>query len=93
MRAAARAIATGPLSWDRVVEPLHALCLDPRPAPDQADAMLAWSLGRIFAPRCPTAGRLRRWRYQASYSLRCRGVLGTIRRALEVLPLPRASTR
>ena len=86
MRKAARAIAAGSLSWDRVVEPLHTLCQDPRPAPDQDDPTLAWSLKPLFAPRCPTLGWQRRWGYRVNYALRYRGVLGTIRRGLQLLP-------
>jgi glycosyltransferase involved in cell wall biosynthesis len=82
MRDAARALATGALSWDRVTEPLHALCLDPRPAADRACQPLSQSLGRAFTPRCPIDGTARRWAYRVSCALRSRGVGGTLRRIL-----------
>lgn len=82
MRAAARQMATETLSWDRVVEPLHALCLEPRPALDRSDPVLARILARTIVPRCPIDGPLRRWTYRFSCSLRGRGVLGTVRRGL-----------
>jgi glycosyltransferase involved in cell wall biosynthesis len=85
MRAAARALATGPLSWDRVTEPLHALCLAPGPAPDRMCPVLSQSLGRAFAPRCPIDGRARRWAYQLTCALRSHGVTNTARRVIQRL--------
>jgi glycosyltransferase involved in cell wall biosynthesis len=82
MRAAARALATGELSWDHVTEPLHALCLNPRPAPDRASDAMSQSLGRVFVPRCPIDGSTRRLMYRVACALRSRGVVGTVRRIL-----------
>jgi glycosyltransferase involved in cell wall biosynthesis len=90
MRRAARRLATEELSWNRVVEPLHSLCEDPRPAPDRDDPVLARLLGRTIAPRCPIDGPFRLWSYRAASSIRGRGVLGAVRRGLaELRPLAR----
>jgi hypothetical protein len=86
MRRAARAMAGDTLRWDRVVEPLDQLCREPYPAPDRDNPTLTAAMKRIFAPRCPTLGALRRWQYRADYSLRYRGVWGTVRRGLQILP-------
>jgi Glycosyl transferases group 1 len=86
MRIAARQLATGTLSWERVTEPLHALCLAPRPAADRDHRVLARSLGRMIAPRCPIDGPARAFTYRAACALRGRGVLGTVRRLLQGAP-------
>lgn len=95
MRAAARRLAADVLSWDRVVEPLHAHCVDPRPAPDRADPVLARLLDRTFVPRCPTDGPLRLWSYRLACALRRRGLTGTLRRALQqsAVSRPRSESR
>jgi glycosyltransferase involved in cell wall biosynthesis len=94
MRAAARRLATEVLSWERVVEPLHAVCLDPRPAPDRSDPVLARVLGRTIAPRCPIDGPARLWTYRFGVSMRARGVLGTARRGYtELLALAHRASR
>ncbi len=48
MSRAARAMAEGPLSWDRIVEPIDEFCRDPRPAPDLAAPHLAASLRSVL---------------------------------------------
>ena len=88
MRGAARGLANDVLSWDRAVEPLHALCRDPRPAPDRSDPVLARLLGRTIAPRCPIDGPLRYWSYRVACAVRGRGVSGAIRRGLAGLRPP-----
>jgi glycosyltransferase involved in cell wall biosynthesis len=83
MRAAARRLATESLSWDRVTDPLHTLCLDPHPAPDRENPVLARSFGRMIAPRCPIDGPARLLSYRIGCAVRGRGVVGTARRVLE----------
>jgi hypothetical protein len=85
LRTAARRLATEVLCWDRVVEPLHALCLDPRPAPDQDHDVLARTLGRAFAPRCPIDGPARRWSYRMACAVRGRGLTGAAACAIDRL--------
>jgi glycosyltransferase involved in cell wall biosynthesis len=82
MRTAARKLATEVLSWERVTERLHALCLEPRPAPDRANGVLARTLGRAIAPRCPIDGATRRLAYRVACALRGRGLVGSVRRLI-----------
>jgi glycosyltransferase involved in cell wall biosynthesis len=84
MRLAARRLATETLSWDRLVEPLHALCRSPRPAPDRADPVLNRWLNRAFVP-CPAPGAssMRLWAGRVQSSFRCRGPLGSLRHIAE----------
>lgn len=49
MSAAARTLAAETWSWERVTEPLHHICLDPRPAPDRG--VMAQHLGGRLAAR------------------------------------------
>jgi glycosyltransferase involved in cell wall biosynthesis len=86
MRIAARELATETLCWDRVIDPLHALCLDPRPAPDRRNSVLARCVGRAISPHCPIDGPARLFAYRAACALRGRGVIGAMRRLLEGAP-------
>jgi glycosyltransferase involved in cell wall biosynthesis len=79
MRAAARQLSSEVLSWDRVVEPLHALCLDPRPAADHRHRVLTSYLDRTFAPRCPPTG----WGFRALACVRRHGFRATVHRAFQ----------
>jgi glycosyltransferase involved in cell wall biosynthesis len=93
MRLTARRLATEMLSWDRVVEPLDALCRNPRPAPDHQQPALDRWLSRTFVP-CPppSCSTTRYWAGRAWDSFRARGPLGAVRygweRVLSQVPLP-----
>ncbi|MAE70302.1 MAG: hypothetical protein CME06_07505 [Gemmatimonadetes bacterium] len=48
MSRSARAMAEGPLSWERIVGPVDEFCRDPRPAPDLAARHLGVSLRSVL---------------------------------------------
>jgi glycosyltransferase involved in cell wall biosynthesis len=70
MSASAQRLAAERWSWQSVTEPLHQICLDPRPAPDREVALRTLGVGEAARPALPPppptlARRIRRsvqWR-------------------------------
>lgn len=70
MAAAARRLAAETWSWDRVTEPLHEICLNPRPAADRAAAKALGIGGAAQLPPAPSQMRLAAARVRRSVAYR-----------------------